>query len=55
VDWTESHREDVKAAVRAAVKRSLRKRGVKAEDFEPMMAALLQQAEALWKDWPLVG
>lgn len=52
VDWTESHREEVKASVRAAVKRSLRKRGVKAEDFEPMMNAFLQQAEALWRDWP---
>jgi hypothetical protein len=39
--------------VSAAYKRSLRKRGVKAEDFEPMMAAFLQQAEALWKDWPV--
>ena len=53
VDWTESHREEVKATVRAAVKRSLRKRGVKAEDFEPMMTAFLLQAEALWRDWPM--
>ncbi len=53
VDWTESHREEVKASIRAAVKRSLRKRGVKAEDFEPMMSAFIQQAEALWKDWPV--
>ena len=55
VDWTEAHREDVKAAVRAAVKRSLRKRGVKEEDLKPMMAAVLQQAEALWKEWPVVA
>jgi type I restriction enzyme, R subunit len=53
VDWTESHREDVKAAVRAAMKRSLRKRGVKTEDFEPMMDSIMKQAEALWADWPM--
>ena len=34
VDWTQPHREDVKAAVRAAVKRVLRRRNVRAEDFE---------------------
>ena len=28
VDWTEPHREDVKAGVRAAVKRVLRSKGV---------------------------
>ena len=37
VDWTEPHREDVKAAVRAAVRRVLRRRGVKEEDFEPFL------------------
>jgi restriction endonuclease HindI-like protein len=31
VDWTKPHREDVKAAVRAAVKVVLRKRGVTKE------------------------
>ncbi|MCP4602385.1 MAG: type I restriction endonuclease subunit R [Proteobacteria bacterium] len=55
VDWTESHREDVKAAVRAAAKRALRKRGVKKEDFDPLLEKLMQQAEALWKEWPVVA
>ncbi|BEH09893.1 type I restriction endonuclease subunit R [Geobacter sulfurreducens subsp. ethanolicus] len=50
VDWTEPHREDVKAAVRAAVKRVLRRRGVKEEDFEPFMIRIMQQAEALYAD-----
>jgi type I restriction enzyme R subunit len=56
VDWTEPHREDVKAAVRAAVKRVLRKRGVKEEDFEPFMIQIMQQAEALYADnyWLLI-
>ena len=48
VDWTEPHREDVKAAVRAAVKRVLRRRGVKEEDFEPFLARIMEQAEALY-------
>jgi len=53
VDWTESHREEVKATVRAAVKRTLRRKKVKTEHFEPMMSAFLEQAEALWRDWPV--
>jgi type I restriction enzyme R subunit len=57
VDWTEPHREDVKAAVRAAVKRVLRRRGVKEEDFEPFMIQIMQQAEALYADnyWLMTG
>lgn len=55
VDWTEPHREDVKAAVRAAVKRVLRNRGVKAEDLDPFVAAIMSQAKALYADWPLAA
>jgi type I restriction enzyme R subunit len=55
VDWTASHRQDVKAEVRAAVKRVLRRREVKEQDFEPFVDRLLQQAEALFADWPMVG
>ena len=55
VDWTEPHREDVKAAVRAAVKRVLRSRGVKPDDFEPMLVYILRQAEALYANWPVVA
>jgi len=52
VDWTEPHREDVKAAVRATVKRVLRKKGVKPEDLEPFFVAIMAQAEAIFADWP---
>ncbi|MBI2528706.1 MAG: type I restriction endonuclease subunit R [Candidatus Rokubacteria bacterium] len=55
VDWTEPHRDDVKAAVRGAVRRVLRARDVKAEDFEPFLAAVMAQAEALYTDWPLAA
>jgi len=37
--------------VKAAVKRVLRKRGVKQEDFDGLTYAVLGQAAALWKDW----
>ena len=52
VDWTEPHREDVKAEVRAAVKRILRSRGVRAEDFDPFLERFMAQAAALFADWP---
>lgn len=55
VDWTAPHREDVKAAVRAAVRRVLRRRNVKEEDFDPFLDRIIQQAEALYADWPLAA
>lgn len=55
VDWTEQHREDVKATVRAAVKRVLIRRGVREEDFEPFLARFIQQAEALYANWPVAA
>jgi type I restriction enzyme, R subunit len=55
VDWTEPHREDVKAAVSSAVKRVLRKRGVKAEDLNPVVTAIMAQAQALYANWPLAA
>lgn len=55
VDWTEPHREDVKAAVRAAVRRVLTKQGIKAEDFERLLPVLMAQAEALYAEWPIAA
>jgi len=55
LDWTEPHRDDVKAAVRAAARRVLRARGVRAEDFDPLLTAIMAQAEALYADWPLAA
>ena len=54
VDWTEPHRDDVRSAVRAAVRRVLHRRGVKAEDLEPFLGSVMVQAEALYADWPLI-
>jgi type I restriction enzyme R subunit len=55
VDWIEPHRDDVRAAIRTAVKRVLRRRDVKAEDFEPFMEKFMAQAEALYAEWPLAA
>ena len=51
VDWIEGHRE----AVKAAVKRVLRKAGVREEDLAPFLGRLIEQAEALFKNWPVAA
>ena len=55
MDWTEPHRDQVRAEIPAAVKRVLRKRGVREADFEPFIARFIQQAEAQYAEWPLVA
>jgi len=46
VDWTAPHRDDVRAAIRAAVKRTLRLRGVRPEHFDRFVEAVMDQAVA---------
>lgn len=46
VEWTEPHRDDVKAAVRSAVRRVLRRRNVRPDDFERFLQFIMEQAEA---------
>jgi type I restriction enzyme R subunit len=55
VEWTEPHRDDVKAAVRSAVRRVLRRRNIKPEDFDSFLNFIMEQAEALYADWPLAA
>lgn len=55
VDWVEPHRDQVRAEIRAAVKRVLRKRGIREADFEPFIERFMRQAEAQYADWPLVA
>lgn len=45
----------VKAEVRAAVRRTLRRRGVQPQDLEPFIERFLGQAEALYANWPLAA
>jgi type I restriction enzyme R subunit len=53
VDWTKPHREDVKATVRAVMRRELRQRDVRQEDLEPFLGYILDQAKEIYADWPL--
>lgn len=55
VDWTEPHRDDVKAAVRSAVRNVLRQNNVQAADLEALVGKIMAQAEALYRDWPLAA
>ena len=55
VDWTEAHREDVKAQVRSAVKRVLRNRGIEVDQLQPLVILIMEQAEALYSSWPMVA
>jgi type I restriction enzyme R subunit len=55
VDWTEPHRDDVRAAVRTAVRRVLRRKDLKADDFEPFMDRFMAQAKALYAAWPVAA
>ena len=55
VDWTEPHREDVRAGVRLAVKRVLARRGIRAEDFDKVVPFVMRQAEEVWRDWGAVA
>jgi type I restriction enzyme R subunit len=52
VDWTEPHRDAVKAEVRAAVRRVLRARGVRREHFDLLVDRIMEQAAALYASWP---
>lgn len=55
VDWTRSHRRDVHASVESAVKMVLRRRRIKNEQFRFLKNRIMEQAEAIYEDWPLVA
>lgn len=55
VDWTEPHRDAVFAEIRSSVKRVLRKRGVRAEDLEPLCDKLIEQARVVFAQWPIAA
>jgi len=55
VDWTEPHREEVRAGVRLAVKRVLTRRGIQREDFDKILPFVMRQAEAVYRNWPLAA
>ena len=55
VDWTAPHRDDVRAAIRSAVKRTLRVRGVKQQDFDRFLEVVMEQAIRSFAAWPLMA
>jgi len=55
VDWTKPHRQDVKAGVVAAVKMVLRRKKIKAKQFDFILNRVMKQAEALYEDWPMAA
>lgn len=52
VDWTKPHRENVRASVRSAVKRVLRRNGVTGDEMQAVQEQIMEQAESLYQDWP---
>jgi type I restriction enzyme R subunit len=53
IDWTKH--ESVKAKVRALVKRTLRIHGISPIRYPSTVDLIMKQAEALYKDWPILG
>jgi len=52
VDWTEPQRDAVQAEIRTAVRRVLRARAVRREDFDFQVERIMEQAAALYARWP---
>jgi type I restriction enzyme R subunit len=55
VDWTAPHRDDVRASIRSAVKRTLRSRGVKPVQFDRLLDVVMEQAVMSFAAWPLAA
>jgi len=51
-DWTRSSREDIQASIRSAVRRMLIKNQVKREDFDLIIARVMEHAQAVYAEWP---
>jgi hypothetical protein len=52
VDWTKPHRMQAKAAIRPSVKKVLRRKDLKKEDFDEFLNRFMDQAEAMRVNWP---
>jgi type I restriction enzyme R subunit len=55
VDWTAPHRQQLQSQLRAAVKRTLQRRGVKPEHLEPISVQIMEQAATTFADWPILA
>jgi len=54
VDWTLPHRADARAEVMSAVKWVLRKKKIKTDQFDKILGRVMEQAVALYEEWPVV-
>jgi type I restriction enzyme R subunit len=55
VDWAAPHRQQVYSAIRAAVQRTLQRRGVKPEHLEPITLRVMEQAATSFANWPIMA
>jgi len=53
IDWTDH--DNMRARVRAAVKRLLRRSGVTAAALEDLLPTIMEQAHSLYHDWPMAA
>ncbi len=53
IDWTDH--ESMRAKVRAAVKRLLRRSGLTAVELEDLLPTIMEQAHSLYHDWPMAA
>jgi type I restriction enzyme R subunit len=55
VDWTKPHRSNIEASVQSAVRRVLYRNKIKGEQLQFLRKRLMEQAKALYEQWPEVG
>ena len=53
IDWTDH--ESMQAKVRAAVKRMLRRSGLKPAEIGHLLPTIMEQAQSLYQDWPMAA
>jgi type I restriction enzyme, R subunit len=53
IDWTDH--ESMQAKVRAAVKRMLRRSGMKPAEIGHLLPTIMEQAQSLYHDWPMAA
>ena len=53
IDWTDH--ETMRARVRAAVKRLLRRSGLTSTQLEDLLPTIMEQAHSLYHDWPMAA
>jgi hypothetical protein len=55
MNWTKPHRDSIKVAVQSGVKLVLRRKRVKPDEFDFILNRVMEQAAALYSEWPIVA